>query len=163
MPNGRLRLFLHEKGKSEPREVELGQDAATALRSYVGAFNYHAAVRRWSARVRLGEPGPVWRNSSRGCWSASGIRKTLRAACAAAEVVPFTPHGLRRAFASDAASMLPRTTVARAGGWRGLERLDDHYIQPRSAMIRDKLGRADRAAPDPKSSLGAADEPTVTV
>jgi integrase len=163
MLSGRLRLFLHEKGKAEPREVELSRDAAVALRAYADAFNYLAAVRRWCARVRLGEPGPVWRNSPRGCWSYDDILDTLRAGCSAAEVPPFTPHALRRAFATDAASVLPRHTVAQAGGWKGLERLDDHYVQPRGAEIRDKLARAGRAAPDHELALGAADESTAAL
>ena len=31
MPSGRLRLFLHEKGKAEPREVELSREAADCV------------------------------------------------------------------------------------------------------------------------------------
>ena len=31
MPNGRLRIFLHEKGKGEPREIELSHDAADGV------------------------------------------------------------------------------------------------------------------------------------
>jgi integrase len=150
MPNGRLRLFLHEKGKGEPREIELSRAAADGVRAYAEAFNYHAAVRRWPVRIHLGEPGPVWRNSTRGCWSYDNILATLRAGCSAAEVVGFTPHALRRAFATDAASVLPRHVVARAGGWQGLERLDDHYVQPRAATIREKLASRD----DPYLSSG---------
>ena len=120
MPSGRLRLFLHEKGKAAPREVELSHDAARALRAYTEAFNYHAAVRRWRVRVRLGEPSPVWRNSALGCWSYNDVLATLRAACLAAAVPLFTPHALRRAFATDAASVLPRHIVAQAGGWQGV-------------------------------------------
>jgi integrase len=149
MPNGRLRVFLHQKGTGEPREVELSHDAAAKLRAYVGAFNYHAAVRRWPVRVRLGETGAVWRNSPRGRWSDADIRATLGAGCSAAEVLAFTSHAFRRAFATDAASVMPRHTVAQAGGWKGLERLDDHYVQPRAATIREKL--ADRDGPCPRS------------
>jgi hypothetical protein len=57
MSNGRLRLFLHEKGNGELRGVELSGGAAEALSAYAGAFNYHAAVRGRGVRVRLGEPG----------------------------------------------------------------------------------------------------------
>jgi integrase len=143
MPSGRLRIFLREKGKAEPREIELSREAAAAMRAYAEAFNYQAAVRRWPVRVRLGEPGPIWRNSTRGCWSYNDVLATLRAGCSAAEVPAFTPHALRRSFATDATSLLPRHTVAQAGGWKGLERLDDHYVQPRSATIREKLSRED--------------------
>ena len=84
----------------------------------------------------------MWRNSPRGCWSYRAILDTLRAGCETAEVPPFAPHALRRAFATDATSVLPRHTVAQAGGWQGLERLDDHYVQPCGATIREKLGRS---------------------
>ena len=146
VPSGRLRIFLHEKGKAEPREVELGHRTAGLLRSYAEAFNYLAAARRWRLRVRLGEPGAVWRNSGRGCWSYVDVRHRLRVACVAAGVEEFTPHALRRAFATDAASLLPRSVVAQAGGWQGLERLDDHYVQPHAAMIWDKLERCRQPA-----------------
>jgi integrase len=148
MPSGRVRTFLHEKGKGEPREVELSRTAADAVRAYAEAFNYLAALRRWRVRVHLGQPGPIWRNSSRGRWSANDIGRTLRAGCVAAEVPPFTPHALRRAFATDAASVLPRHTVALAGGWQGLERLDAHYVQPRASAIRDKPARTVCGADD---------------
>ncbi|MDP8908633.1 MAG: site-specific integrase [Chloroflexota bacterium] len=144
MPNGLLRIFLHEKGKAEPREVELGRATAEVLRAYAEAFNYLAATRRWGVRVHLGKPGAVWRNSPRGCWSYRAILDTLRAGCSVAEVPPFAPHALRRAFATDAAIVVPRHTVAQAGGWQGLERLDDHYVQPRAAAIRAKLDRRQR-------------------
>jgi len=159
MPNGRLRLFLHQKGKAEPREIELSRVAADALRAYAGAFNYQAAVRRWRVRVHLGEPGPIWRNSPRGCWAYDDVLATLRAGCRSAEVPAFTPHALRRVFATDAASRLPRHTVAQAGGWRGLERLDDHYVQPRGATIREKLSRAGRGSLADEPGWDAVREP----
>jgi integrase len=163
MPSGRLRIFLHEKGKVEPREVELSRVAAEALRSYAGAFNYYAAIRRWCVRVHLGEPGPIWRNSARGCWSYNDVLATLRAACSDAEVPGFTPHALRRAFATDAASVLPRHTVAQAGGWQGLERLDDHYVQTRGATIREKLASGDRPSVQPHDGEGSAHEAARTL
>lgn len=139
LPSGRVRLFLHEKGKAECREVELGGVHADALQEYAEAFNRHASRQSWRARVQIGEPGPIWRNSGRGCWPYQDVLATLRAACAAAGVPPFTPHALRRAFATDAASVLPRHVVALAGGWQGLERLDDHYVRPRGSVIWEKL------------------------
>ncbi len=139
LPCGRLRLFLHEKGKLRQREVELSTAHAEQLLNYIEECNLHASRRHWTGRIRLGEPGPVWQNSGGGCWSYNHVLATLRDACAAVTVPPFTPHGLRRAFATDAASMLPRHVVALAGGWRGLERLDDHYVRPRQPGIWDKL------------------------
>jgi len=142
LPSGRIRLFLHAKGGEEAREVEVSRDRADELRRYAEAFNRHATVRGWRTRVCLGEPGPVWRNSPRGHWSYQAVVATLHDACIAAGISPFGPHGLRRAFASNAASVLPRHVVARAGGWRGLERLDDHYVQARDAPIASKLRHA---------------------
>ncbi len=139
LPSGRLRLFLHEKGKLRQREVELSAAHAEQLLNYIEEYNLHASLHRWKGRVRLGEPGPIWQSSRRGRWSYGHVLATLRDACVAANVPPFTPHGLRRAFATDAASMLPRHVVALAGGWHGLERLDDHYVQPRQSGIWEKL------------------------
>lgn len=143
MQSGRLRLFVHEKGKAEPREVELDRELADGLREYAAEFNRGALVRGWHARVHLGEPGPVWRNSGRGRWQYQDVASTLKAACVVANAPPFTPHALRRAFATDATSVLPRHVVAMAGGWKGLERLDDHYIHPRLSTIWGKLTQGD--------------------
>jgi len=162
MPSGRLRIFLHEKGKAAPREVELSHAAAAAMRAYVEAFNYLASVRRWPVRICLGEPGAVWRNSPHGHWSYRDILATLQDGCRVAEVPPFTPHALRRAFATDAASVLPRHTVALAGGWKGRERLDDHYVQPRTATIREKLHGAGRQVGLPTPRKDEIREPART-
>ncbi len=146
LPNGRLRVYLHEKGKSERREVELSAEAARDLRAYAHAFNRHAAAHRWTGRVRLGEPGAVWRNTDGRRWGYGAVVELLRAACVAAGIPPCGPHALRRAFATEAASRLPRHVVAQAGGWQGLERLDEHYVQPRHATIWAKLsGRREQA------------------
>ena len=143
LPSGRMRLLLREKGKPERRDVELGREHAELLVAYAEAFNGHASRNRWRVRVRLGAPGAVWRNSPRGRWSYGDVLATLSGACVASGVAAFKPHDLRRAFATDAASQLPRHTVALAGGWRGLERLDDHYVTPRPQSIWGKLLGAD--------------------
>ncbi len=74
----------------------------------------------------------------------------------------FDPHALRRAFASNAASVLPRHVVARAGGWQGLERLDDHYVQARDARIGAKLRYAGATDSDRKD-CEVPDAPTAPV
>jgi integrase len=119
--------------------VELSRTAAAALHQYAEQYNRYAAVRGWRARIRLGEPGPIWRQSGRGRWPYDAVVDTLRAARMRAGFREFTPHAFRRAFASDAASVLPRHVVARAGGWEGLERLDDHYVQARASSLWTKL------------------------
>lgn len=149
LAGGHLRLFLHEKGKDEPREVELSRETSDELMTYAQGFNLSAAARQSTARICFGKSGPVWRSSYRGRWSYNGMRATLHSACAAVGVASFTPHALRRAFATDASSRLPRHIVELAGGWRGLERLEEHYVHPREAIIRRKLqqgGPPDRVA-----------------
>lgn len=141
LPNGRLRLYLHEKGKSERREVELSYDVAHDLLEYIAAFNQLAARRLWKNRVHAGKPGAIWRNSAGDRWGYSSVLKALKNGCTSAGVSEFAPHAFRRAFASDAASLLPRHVVAQAGGWKGLDRLDDHYVQPRETTICEKLTR----------------------
>lgn len=162
LPDGRVRIYLHEKGKNERREVELRSEAASDLRRYIDAFNRLAARRAWQARVQMGKQGAVWRNSVGHRWGYASLLKTLRDGCANAGVTPFEPHALRRAFASDAASVLPRPVVAQAGGWKGIDRLDDHYIQPRGTTVWEKLtriGRGTSLAP----SEAEMDDATVTV
>jgi len=139
LPSGRIRIYLNEKGKAEPREIELNREQGNAFRFYVDAFNCHAHRQGWRVRVCLGSGGPIWQNSGRGRWSYRSVRTTLRDACVRAGVREFTPHDLRRAFATDATSTLPRHTVALAGGWKGVERLDDHYVRPRVPVLWEKL------------------------
>lgn len=163
MPSGRLRLFVHAKGKAETREVELSQELSDALRRYVQAYNRHAAVNGWRVRIHLGRAGPIWRNSARGCWPYPAISATLRAACERAGRHEFTSHALRRAFATDAATIMPRHVVALAGGWQGLERLDDHYIQTRDVQIWEKLQRADMSVDRTTEEQGGTDGTTITL
>ncbi len=163
LPGGRLRLFLHEKGKAEQREVELGAEAARGLQSYADAFNLQAAARRLRARVRLGEPGPVWRTVDGRRWGYASVAEMLRGGCAAAGVDPCSPHALRRSFASDAASRLPRHVVALAGGWKGLERLDDHYVRPREPTIWEKLAWRDEDSGNLPAQPGATDAAVVAL
>lgn len=163
LPSGRVRLLLHEKGKAEPREVELSHELGAALRAYVDSFNLQAARSRWRGRIRLGERGPIWRGLGGRRWSYAAVRSTLRAACRAAGVEPFHPHALRRAFATDAASLLPRHIVAQAGGWQGLERLDDHYVRPRPRDLWAKL-ESDGCTHAPSRREGwSVDAPVVAV
>lgn len=162
VPSGRLRVFLHEKGKAERREVELSRVQSDAIRAYADEFNQYANGRHWQARIELGAPMPVWRNSGRGRWTEHDVRAALRTACISAGVSEFTPHALRRAFATDAASRLPRHVVALAGGWKGLERLDDHYVQPRPQTIWEKLhGGGPPAEDDPVGSAVSTAAPAL--
>jgi integrase len=145
MPSGRLRLFLHAKSTGNMREVELSRAMSDALHEYARTFNRQSAVMGWRVRIRLGQLGPVWRSGPRGRWSYPSVVATLRGACSGAGVREFSPQAVRRGFATNAAGTLPRHVVALAGGWQGVERLDDHYIQIQAAQICAKLGQAHSA------------------
>lgn len=165
MPDGRIRLYLHEKGKSEPREVELDDITADVLRSYLKAYNLTAASTRKSSRVHIGRSGAVWRNTRGRQWGYDSIVLCLRKNCINAGVPPFTPHAFRRAFATAGTTSLPRYVVAQAGGWRGTERMDDHYIQPRVWTLWDKLSGsvAESSSPADEHVREATDAPAVPV
>jgi len=77
-------------------------------------------------------------------------------------VPAFSPHALRRFFATEAASALPRHVVALAGGWQGVERLDDHYIRPHTADLWAKLERSDATASGP-AAMRVTDATTAAV
>lgn len=139
MPSGRMRLFVHDKGKREPREIELSRELSEELHRYIDLFNQFATGRRWKTRIRIGNASPIWRNSAHGRWPYPAIGQALQQACGDAGVPRFSPHSLRRAFATDATAVLPRYVVALAGGWQGLDRLDDHYVRPRQRDIWSKL------------------------
>ena len=81
MPSGRLRLRIHEKGKSVPREVELPGDHARTLLLYAERFNAFAAERGLLARVAFDTPAPVWRNDpgTHGRMAVYGLRWRQRA------------------------------------------------------------------------------------
>ena len=139
LPNGAVRLMLHEKGRCQAREVELTAHAGKLLFDYFHRFNQEAALHGNLERIGPGEEGPLWRSGWTTRWSYEAVRTTFKKACFRAGTVDYRLHALRRAFASDAASVLPRHVVALAGGWRGTERLDDHYIQVREGSIARKL------------------------
>jgi integrase len=152
LPGGRLRLYLHEKGKREQREVELGPATAHDVLVYVEACSRWGVRHRWKDPVRLGGDGAVWRNAAGRRWGYGSVVQTLRAACTSAGLPHCSPHDLRRSFATHAASVLPRHVVALAGGWNGLDRLDDHYVQPRFSTILEKLAKTALHA-EPSSEL----------
>lgn len=140
MPGGRIRMQLHAKGQRTKREVELSNETAKLLLAYVDEFNAQATFAGGGPLIRVGQQGWLWRGkpwASR--WSYNTVLSTLSDAVLAVGAHAFSPHALRRAFASEAASTLPRQVVAQAGGWRGRERMDDHYIQPRNRTILQKL------------------------
>ena len=139
LPDGRTRLLLHQKNGREPHEAELNLQAAAALQRYLAAHNQWATATGLAAPIVLGAPGPVWRSPRGRMWTGRAVRQALRRACAAAGVPDYTPHAFRRFCATQAAERLPRWQAAVAGGWRGTERFDAHYVRPREEALWRKL------------------------
>ena len=143
-PSGPIRLSLHEKGKAQRREVELSPKATRLVRRYMFEYNACAAACGWSTRI--GGKGSFWRGPRGRRWSYDGVRATLHSACTAKHMARLTPHSFRRAFATHAASHLPRHVVARAGGWQGLDRFDNHYVHPHADTIIRKIAEMSSSA-----------------
>ena len=139
MPNGTVRLMLNAKGCCQPREVELTSHAARLLFAYMETFNQEAVLHGSLARIDPGEHGHLWRSSWSSQWSYEAVRKTFKRACFSVGTVDYRLHALRRAFASDAAAVLPRDVVALAGGWERKEPMDDCYIHVLKESVAKKL------------------------
>ena len=142
--DGRIRLILYQKSRRDPREVELPPDAADALRRYVATFNHAMRVEGRTERIALGQAGVLWRGPNRAALSDTVLRQTLRAACATTGTADVTPHALRRFWATEAASRLPRWDAALGGGWKGTGQFDGHYVQPSRRDVWAALGRLGR-------------------
>ena len=145
-PDGSVRLLAAEKNRPEAHEVELGSEAVSALGAYLDAYN------RWAADcgtvpLILGGEGSLWRTLRGTGWGEKDLRRVLRSACQASGVADYTPHAFRRFWATEAAQRLPRWEAALAGGWRGTDRFDQHYVGVREDALRDKLMRG-RAGPE---------------
>lgn len=156
LPGNRVRLLLHQKNGDAKHEVELDRESVDALRLYVAMFNRAMQLLGKRDRIVLGQPGPVWRSAGGGRWSESAVRRTIRSACADAGLQDYTPHALRRLWANGAAEVLPRWEAAQAGGWRGTERFDQHYVAPSRARTWRKLARLTYG-----SSTSGATEPNL--
>ena len=152
MGDGTVRLFLHDKASGGRFELELPCHFRDPLDAYFAAVNL-SLVGRGKGRVGFGKAGAVWRGPNGNQWSYAWIGRRLRAACQAARTPDYTPHSFRAYFATRATSIAPRRVAALAGGWRGTERMDDHYVGvPRDAIER-KLARIGVSRPDRRESL----------
>lgn len=140
LPNGRIRLLLHQKNGKERHEVELDGQSATALLRYIEVFNQSMKLAGRPDRIRLGEPAPIWRTPRGGRTPEKIFRETLRRACEVAGTPDYTPHAFRRQWATAAAGVLPRWEAALGGGWRGTERFDASYVSPNRSEVWAKLG-----------------------
>ena len=152
MGDGTVRLFLHDKASGGRFELELPCHFRDPLDAYFAAVNL-SLVGRGKGRVGFGKAGAVWRGPNGKRWSTDQMRHRLRIACREAEIPDYTPHSFRAYFATQATSIAPRRVAALAGGWRGTERMDDHYVGvPRDAIER-KLARIGVSRPGRRESL----------
>ena len=139
LPMGGARLQIHAKGKSRRREIELTPHGWDLLHTYIQKFNCQTATNARISPIVIGERTPLWRGTRGGSWPYPSVSKAFQSACLNAGTRAYVLHSLRRAFASEAAATLPRHTVARAGGWSGTRRMDDHYIRAEPRSIEEKL------------------------
>ncbi|TAJ21571.1 MAG: site-specific integrase, partial [Dehalococcoidia bacterium] len=144
MRDGSIRLMLYQKSRRDPREVELPPDATDAVRRYVATLNHAMRIEGRTERIALGQAGALWRGPGRARLSDKALREVLRAACVAAGTPDYTPHALRRFWATEAASSLPRWDAALGGGWKGTGQFDGHYVQPSRRDVWAALGRLGR-------------------
>ncbi len=152
MDDGAVRFFPHDKASGGRSELEVPSRFREPLETYFKAVN-RSLVGQGQGRVGFGRAGAVWRGANGKQWFAAQMRHRLRAACRVAETREYTPHSFRAYFATQATSVAPRRVAALAGGWRGTERMDDHYVGvPRDAIER-KLARIGVSRPGRRESL----------
>jgi len=116
-------LFLRKKekavkGKRESQEIELRAQVVAFLLRYAASFNsFHSAMGRRD-RIGLGVPGLFFRSLGGGPWIYNDMLMAYWRCCDAAAVPRFSPHGLRRLYASRMGAVLSAHEAALAGGWK---------------------------------------------
>jgi len=146
--DGRVRMLLHAKSSREPLELVLPVEALAPLDAYAEGFNAWARASGSIVRVGFGQPGVFWRGSGGQPWKYAGWSRELAVACLRAGVPKVTAHGFRRAYATQATSVVPRSVAALAGNWTSPRRMDDHYVQPSLARLRVQLSTLSTARSD---------------
>ncbi len=139
LPDGRARVLLRAKSSRVPFEAVLSADALNQIERYVVGFNAWARVSGLADRIGFGLPGPFWRGPTGKAWSYTQWSTELSEACLQAGVPRVTAHGFRRAFASQATTVVSRPLAALAGNWTTPRRMDDHYVQPSLTRLRGQL------------------------
>lgn len=117
-------LFLKKKekavkGKRESQEIELRPQVVAFLLRYAASFNSYAAAMGRRDRIGVGVPGPFFRALTGRRWLYESFLEACWRCCDDAGVPRFSPHGLRRLFASRiGAAPLSVQESALAGGWK---------------------------------------------
>jgi integrase len=127
-----LFLTVKEKasrGKRERREIQLRPQAAVHLMRYIHAFNSWASSTGRPYHIGVGLKGPVFRSEDGRPWRYDDLRTAFLRYCQRAGIVPFTPYGLRRVFASGLSEVLSVEEAAVAGGWLNPKVYLQHYAR----------------------------------
>ena len=139
LPDGRVHMLLHAKSSKEPFEIVLPAESVNQFEAYIAGFNEWAQVSGLSQRIGFELPGPFWRGDSGKIWPYRAWSRELSEACLSAGVPRVTSHGFRRAFATHAVTLVPRSLAALSGNWSGPRRMDDHYVQTSLTGLRKQL------------------------
>ena len=139
LPNGGVRIILSAKSSPRPAELAVPDVVQTELERYIHDFNHWAKSTSLPYRIGFGVPGAFWRGDTGKRWSYENWRRELHSACQQAETPRLTAHSFRRAFATEAVSVVSRSLAALAGTWTSPRRMDDHYVQPAISKLTTRL------------------------
>ena len=146
LPDGHVRMLLHAKSSREPFEMVLSAEVVNQLEAYIAGFNEWSQASGLQRRIGFGVPGAFWRADSGKIWTYRAWSRELSKACLRAGVERITSHGFRRAFASRATTLVPRSLAALAGNWssprtygRPLRATLSH--PPAEPVIEHRIGR----------------------
>jgi len=139
LSDGRVRMILHAKSSREPFELVLPAETVKQFEAYIAGFNEWAQASGLPQRIGFGVPGPFWRGDSGKSWTYQAWSRELSRACLQAGVARVKSHGFRRAFASRATTLVPRSLAALSSNWSSPRRMDDHYVQRSLTHLRSQL------------------------
>lgn len=165
---GSLFLKVKEKavkGKRESQEIELRPQVVAFLLRYAASFNARQSARGRRDRIGVGVPGPFLRTFKGHPWKYDDFLKACYRCCDAAGVPRFSPHGLRRLYASRIAALLSVHEAPLAGVWKDEAVFLRHYARSlRSWQPKLPLGEPpvdlDSDRPGPSAAVALETEVT---
>ena len=131
----RSSLFLKKKekavkGKRESQEIELRPEGVAFMLRCAASYNSHATAMGRRDRIGVGVPGPFFRSLTGRRWLYDSFLTACWRCCDDAGVPRFSPHALRRLYASrKGAAAWSVHEAALAGGWKNEGVFLRHYAR----------------------------------